>query len=91
MYSIIGLSIAGGLLAIGIIAILISGARGMAVGKTDFKKIGMFLVPFIVFVIAYLLRNDVAEAGMATMLFMIAVMAIMILFTGFKSTFTTNL
>lgn len=91
MYSIIGLSIAGGLLAIGIVAILISGARGMAVGKTDYKKIGMFLVPFIVFIVAYLLTNSIAEAGIATMLFMIAIMAIMILFTGFRSTFTTNL
>jgi uncharacterized membrane protein YobD (UPF0266 family) len=91
MFSIVGLSIAGGLLAIGILAIVISGVRGMAVGKTDLRKIGMILVPVIVFVVAYLLTNNFAEAGMATTLFLIALMAIAILFTGLKSTFTTNL
>lgn len=87
MYSIIGLSIAGGLLAIGIVAILISGARGMFTGQTDFKKIGMFLVPFVVYGIAYVMTNDYAEAGIATMLFMMATMALAILLTGARSTF----
>ena len=87
MYSIIGLSIAGGLLAIGIVAILISGTRGLIVGKSDLKKIGMFLIPFIAFAVAYLLTNDFAEAGIATMLFMMALMALSIVFSGTKSTF----
>lgn len=88
MYSIIGLSIAGGLLAIGIVAIVISGIRGITTGKQDFKKMGMFLVPFIVFGVAYLMTEDFTEAGIATMLFMMAFMALGILATGFRSTFT---
>ncbi len=87
MYSIIGLCIAGGLLAIGIVAILISGVRGMFNGTTDFKKIGMFLVPFVVYAVAYGLTQDVSEAGIATMLFMMATMALAILLTGTRSTF----
>jgi hypothetical protein len=86
-YSIIGLSIAGGLLAIGVLAILVSGIRGMIVGKQDYKKIGMFLLPFLVYAIAYLLTEDYAEAGIATMLFMMALMALTILATGFRTTF----
>lgn len=87
MYSIIGLSIAGGLLAIGLIAIIISGVRGMIVGKQDYKKIGMMLIPFLVFAVAWLLTNDFTEAGVATMLFMMAFMALGILLTGLRSTF----
>lgn len=87
MYSIIGLCIAGGLLVIGILAIVVSGIRGMINGKQDFKKIGMFLLPFIVYAIAYVLTQDYAEAGVATMLFMMATMALGILLTGARTTF----
>lgn len=86
-YSIIGLAIAGGLLAIGILAIVISGIRGMIVGKQDWKKIGMFLLPFIIFGVTYLMTEDYAEAGIATMLIMMATMAVGILLTGFRTTF----
>lgn len=87
MYSIIGLSIAGGLLAIGILAMVVSGIRGMINGKQDFKKIGMFLLPFLVYAIAYVLTQDYSEAGVATMLFMMATMALGILLTGARTTF----
>lgn len=86
-YNIIGLSIAGGLLGLGILAILISGVRGLIVGRQDFKKMGMMLLPFIVYGVAYLMTEDYAEAGIFTMLFMMACMALTILFTGFRSTF----
>ena len=87
MYSIIGLCIAGGLLAIGILAMLVSGIRGMATGKQDFRKIGMFLIPFVVFGVAFVLTETFAEAGIATMVFMMALMALAIVFTGTRSTF----
>lgn len=87
MYSIIGLSIAGGLLAIGILAMVVSGIRGMINGKQDFKKIGMFLLPFLVYAIAYVLTQDYSEAGVATMLFMMATMALGIMLTGARTTF----
>ena len=87
MYSIIGLAIAGGLLVIGIVAIVISGIRGLTTGKQNFKKIGMFLVPFIAFGIAFLLTDTFAEAGIATMLFMMLLMALSILATGTRTTF----
>ncbi|MBN2731131.1 MAG: hypothetical protein JXR26_01760 [Balneolaceae bacterium] len=87
MYSIIGLCIAGGLLAIGILAMVVSGLRGMINGKQDFKKIGMFLLPFLVYAIAYVLTQDYSEAGVATMLFMMATMALGIMLTGARTTF----
>lgn len=87
MYSIIGLCIAGGLLAIGLLAMVVSGTRGMINGKQDFKKIGMILLPFAVYAIAYVLTQDYSEAGVATMLFMMLTMAIGIILTGARTTF----
>lgn len=87
MYSIIGLWIAGGLLALGLLAILFSGIRGLINGKQDFKKIGMFLLPFIVYAVAYVLTQNITEAGVATMIFMLGMMALTILVTGARTTF----
>lgn len=87
MYSIIGLWIAAGLLALGLIAIVFSGFRGLITGKQDFKKIGMVLLPFLVYIVAYLMTQDYTEAGIATMLFMLGMMALTILVTGARTTF----
>lgn len=87
MYSIIGLCIAGGLLLIGLLAMVVSGARGLINGKQDFKKIGMFLLPFLAYGVAYVLTQDYSEAGVATMLFMIGIMALTIIATGARTTF----
>lgn len=87
MYTIIGLWIAGGLLALGLLAIVFSGIRGLINGKQDFKKIGMVLLPFLVYIIAYVLAQDHTEAGIATMLFMLGMMALTILLTGARTTF----
>lgn len=87
MTSLIGLGIAGGLIVIGLIAMLVSGIKSLRNGKQDLKKIVTFLVPFVVFGIAYAISGEVTEAGIATMLFMMGAMALFIVFTGFKSTF----
>ncbi|MDZ7771784.1 MAG: hypothetical protein U5K31_03465 [Balneolaceae bacterium] len=87
MSAMIGLGIAGGLIVIGSIAIVISGIKSLINGNQDIRKISSFLVPFAVFGIAYGMTGDITEAGVATMLFMMALMALMILFSGFRSTF----
>lgn len=86
-YTIIGLCIAGGLLAIGILAIVISGIRGLILGTQDWKKIGMLILPFLVFGIAFFMTDNYTEAAIATMILMMGLMALTILATGFRSTF----
>ncbi|MDX1672365.1 MAG: hypothetical protein R3211_08480 [Balneolaceae bacterium] len=87
MYSAIGIGLAMGLIVIGVIAMIFSGIRSVRSGKQDLKKIISFIVPFAVFGVSYGIAGDVADAGIATMLFMLAVMALSMLATGFKSTF----
>lgn len=87
MPSVIGLGIAGGLMAIGLIAIAIAGVKSLINGNQDLRKILSLLVPFAVFGVAYGITGNVSEAGVATMIFMMGAMALMILLTGFRSTF----
>jgi hypothetical protein len=87
MYSVIGLGIAAGLLGLGIIAIIVAGARSIKNGKQDFKKIITFLVPFAVYGVAFGITGSFNEAGIATMLFMMVAMLLFMLLSGFRSTF----
>lgn len=87
MASVIGIGIAMGLIAIGIIAMLVAGVKSVKNGNQDLKKIVTFLVPFAVFGAAYGISGDVSDAGIATMMFLIAAMALLIVLTGFRSTF----
>lgn len=87
MYSVIGLGIAMGLVALGILAMLVTGVQSLIKGKQDVKKIITFVVPFVVFGVAYGITTSFNEAGIATMLFMIAAMMLFIVATGFRSTF----
>ncbi|MGK7369457.1 MAG: hypothetical protein ACNS64_04520 [Candidatus Halalkalibacterium sp. M3_1C_030] len=87
MYSIIGLGIAAGLIGLGVLAIIVAGARSLKNGKVDFKKIVTFLVPFAVYGVAFGITGSFNEAGIATMIFMIGAMILFIVLTGFRSTF----
>ncbi|HYW35382.1 MAG TPA: hypothetical protein VE868_08250 [Balneolaceae bacterium] len=87
MSAIIGLCIAGGLLAIGILAIIVAGIRGMFNGEQNYKKIGMIFVPIIVYIISYFISNALVKAAIITMFVMLALMALAILLTGARSTF----
>ncbi len=88
MASVIGLWIAFGLLAIGIIAIIISGVRGMINGNMDGKKIVIMLVPVAIFILAFLLTGTWIKAGIATMLIMLALMVLAIFISGARTTFS---
>lgn len=87
MYSVIGLGIAAGLIGLGLIAIVVAGARSLKNGKQDVKKIVTFLVPFAVYGAAYGITGSFNEAGIATMIFMMGAMLLLIVLTGFRSTF----
>lgn len=82
----IGIGLGLGLIGLGVIGMLISGVQSMLKGKQDFKKMASMLVPFIVFGIAYAIAGTVTEAGIATMLFMMAAMVLLILLTGMRGT-----
>lgn len=87
MYSVIGLGIAAGLIGLGVIAIIVAGVRSLKNGKQDFKKIITFLVPFAVYGVAFGITGSFNEAGIATMIFMMAAMLLFIVLSGFRSTF----
>lgn len=76
-----------GLIGLGVLGMLISGIQSMIKGKQDVKKIITMLVPFAVFGIAYSMTGTVSEAGIATMVFMMAAMILLMLLTGLRSTF----
>lgn len=80
----IGLTL--GLIAVGVIFILISGIRNIINGKSDFKRISVMLIPVVVFGISYVTMGTFDQAGVATAVFMIAVMIISIFVTGTRGT-----
>ncbi|SMO43656.1 hypothetical protein [Fodinibius sediminis] len=76
-----------GLIGLGVLGMLISGIQSLIKGKQDVKKILMMLVPFAVFAVAFGIFSDVAQAGVATMIFMIAAMLLLIFLSGLRGTF----
>lgn len=83
----IGIGLGLGLIGLGILGMLISGIQSLIKGKQDFKKIGTMLVPFAVFGVAIGIFGDISQAGIATMLFMLAAMVLLIFLTGLRGTF----
>ena len=84
----ISVALAGLMIVGGVIAMIISGIKGVAQGKQDFKRIGMMLIPVVVFAITYFaLGQDPVKAAVMTAGVMMAGMALGIVFTGLKGTF----
>lgn len=86
MFVSISLGLALGLVALGVIGMLVSGVQSIFKGKQDFKKIATMIVPFVVFGIAFAVAGSVTEAAIGTMLFMLAVMVLFVLLTGIRGT-----
>lgn len=87
MYAIIGIYIALGLLALGILAMLVSGIRGMINGEQELKKYLVGLLPFVIYAVSYAINGDVMRAGIATLLILLGLMVVAIVLTGLKTTF----
>jgi hypothetical protein len=81
----IGLTLA--LIAIGVLGIVFSGFRNIINGKSELKKVSIMLVPVAIFGITFATLGSVAQAGVATMIFMIGAMVLGILVTGTRGTF----
>jgi len=82
---VIGLVLA--LIAISAVLVLVSGAKNISNGKSDFKKIGILSVPFVIFLISLVVAGGADVAGVVTMVAMMLLMIVMIAFTGLKGTF----
>lgn len=82
---VIGLVLA--LIAIAVVLVLVSGAKNIANGKSDFKKIGVLSVPFVIFAISLVVTGGADVAGVVTMVAMMLFMVLLIAFTGLKGTF----
>ncbi len=87
MIATIGLGLGLALIGLGVLGMLYSGIQSLIKGKQDFKKIVTMLVPFAVFGISYGVFGNITEAGVATMIFMMAAMLLLIFLTGLRGTF----
>lgn len=87
MINNVAIGLALGLIVIGVIAILISGIKNLITGKSDFKRIAVMIVPVIIFVASFAMLGTFAQAGVATMIFMISLMLLSIFVTGTRGTF----
>ena len=81
----IGLTLA--LIGIGVLGILFSGVRNIINGKSEFKKVSIMLIPVAIFAVSFATLGSAAQAGVATMVFMIGAMVLGILVTGTRGTF----
>ena len=74
------------LVVLGIIGMLVNGIKSVIQGKQDWKKITSVLIPFVVYGISYAITQGFTKAGIATMIFMIAVMLLLMALTGLRTT-----
>ncbi len=83
----IAVGLAGLLMVGGIVAMIISGIKSVVQGKQDFKRIGIMMIPVLVFAVSYFVfERDEVIAAVMTAGVMMAGMALGIVFTGLKGT-----
>lgn len=70
-----------------VIGIVVAGIKSIASGKQDTKKMAIMAVPFLIYGITYAILGSTQDAGVATLLIMIALMFGLILITGIKGVF----
>lgn len=75
------------LIGFGILAMIVSGIKGLTQGKQDVKRIGIMAVPFVIFGITYAVLGDVAMAGVMSTMIMMVIMVVSIALTGIRGTF----
>ena len=81
----VGLALA--LIGIGVLGMLVSGARAIIDGRSELKKVSIMALPVIVFVISYFTMGTFDQAGIATLVLMMGLMVISIVLTGTRGTF----
>lgn len=81
----IGLALA--LILFGVIGMAFSGVKNVINGKSEIKKVGVMLIPVIIFGVSYAALGTFNQAGVTTMLIMMLAMALGIVVTGTRGTF----
>lgn len=81
----IGLTLLMILVAIG--AVIFAGARNIQNGKSEPKKLGILSIPFVIFLLSWVITGDSQQAGVVTMIVMMVLMIVTISYTGLKGTF----
>lgn len=84
---VVGLWICISLVIVAILAIAISGVRGLVNGEVNSRQIGTFALPVVLWVIILLISGSWVTAGIATMLIMVALMILAIVLSGIKGLF----
>ena len=84
---LIAVSLAIGLIVLGIIAMIGSGIKSLSQGKQDVNRIVIMAVPFIISGISYAVLQDVSKAGVLTTMCMMVIMVVSVAFTGLRGTF----
>lgn len=87
MINSLAIGLALGLIVIGVIGIVFSGIRNVANGKSEIKKVGVMLIPVIIFGVSYATMGTLNEAGVFTMILMVIAMVLGIIVTGTRGTF----
>lgn len=75
------------LIAVGLLVALLAGIRNVIDGRSDIKKVTIMAVPAIVLGGSYAALGTLEQAGVATMIVMIALMALGIVVSSIKRTF----
>lgn len=87
MYVPIAIGVMLALISLGAVAMVGFGIKNVIQGKQEASKILVFLVPAAIFGISYVMSETVAEAAMLTMLLTMALLAVMLVITGIRTTF----
>ncbi len=75
------------LTAIGILVVLGFGVKNLIGGRHEWSKIAVVMLPFVIFGALYAFFGDFTQAGIGTLIAMIAVMIIFIFASGLRGTF----
>lgn len=75
------------ILAIGLLLMVIFGARNIFSGKYEWSKIGIIVSPIVLFIILLAIIGNATRAGLAAMLLMVAILAVIVAVLGLRSTF----
>lgn len=75
------------MIVVGILGMSVFGIKNIASGKHEVKKILVFVVPVVILAICYMITGAWADAALLTMIVTIALLGVMIVINGLRSTF----
>ncbi|MDG5768035.1 hypothetical protein QA596_11210 [Balneolales bacterium ANBcel1] len=87
MYVPIAIGLMLALVVVGLLSMVGFGIKNIIQGKQEVFKILIYVIPAVIFGISYLITGGVTDAAMLTMLITMAVLALMLIITGIRTTF----